>query len=61
MDDVTIHIDDLVLDGPTPPDAMALTAALRGQMGSGVEPDLVEAAASAVTGSVLASMPEHPR
>ncbi len=61
MDDVTVHIDELVLDGSTPPDSTALAAALQAYMGSRVAPDLVEAAARAVTGSVLAALPEQSR
>jgi hypothetical protein len=54
MDDVTIHIDELVLDGSTPPDPAALDAVLRAQMGSAVPHDLVDTATRAVTASVLA-------
>jgi hypothetical protein len=61
MDDVTIHIDELVLGARTPVEPADLSSALRGQTGAEVPSVLVEAAARAITGSVLAGVPEHPR
>ena len=41
MDDVNIHIDELVLDGAGPVDAAALAAALHEQMGPTVDHEVV--------------------
>jgi hypothetical protein len=61
MDDVTLHIDELVLGSPAPPDPESVAAALWVQLATAVPPVLVEAAARAITGSVVAAVPERPR
>ena len=61
MDDVTIHIDELVLDGPAPPDLTALGAALRGQVGLDEAPQVAEAVRGAVARALpLAGAAERP-
>jgi hypothetical protein len=52
MDDLTIHIDELVLDGSGPVDEDAVAAAIGGRAGETVDDPIVSEASRAVARSL---------
>ena len=53
MDDLNIHIDELVVEGTEPPDGAAVLAGLRAHTGSVMDARYVSAAADAITESAV--------
>jgi hypothetical protein len=61
MDDVTIHIDELSLDGSAVVEHAAIAAALREQFSSALPPVRADAASRAVATALLESLRERRR
>ena len=52
MDDLTINIDELILDGAVPPDQEAIAAAIRQRAGENLDPQIVADVSRAVARSL---------